>query len=109
MNEVENFELGAILSIITDFKVIDDSDKMFELAWFVCNDNLIGTIGLMHIQNKLKEHLLTIHPELKEIKYKYGENVDEFILRQEEKFGHMLPVTRLGEKLPEDYNKGTAK
>ena len=109
---VKNFDLGTILTMTTNYKFVDDFNKVYELVWFVCDDNMIGPLGLGLIKDKVTKHLLTIHPELNNVRYKIGENVDEFILRQEEKFGSILPVTRLGEKLPEDYEvktEGTSK
>ncbi len=104
MNKVENFELGAILTIITGFNCTDDFDKVWRLVWFVCNDNMIGPMGLGVVKDKAKRHLLKIHPELESVKYQSGINIDEFVSKQEEKFGNVLPVTKVGVKLPKEYS-----
>lgn len=97
----KDFELGAILTMTTGYSCIDDFSKVFELVWFVCDDNMINTIGLGVVKDDVKNHLLTIHPELKNVRYKKGEDIQEFLFEQEEKFGNILPVTKLGMKLPE--------
>ena len=107
MNEVKRFELGTILTITTGYNCVDNFDKVWHLVWFVCDDNMIGPIGLGMVKDEVKEHLLTIHPELKDIKYEKGSNIHEFITEQEEKFGSVLPVTKLGMKLPEEYTNIT--
>ena len=109
MNEVENFELGAVLTMTTGYNCTDDFDKVWKLIWFVCDDNMIGPLGAGMVKNKIKRHLLTIHPELKEAIYHKGEDVREFVLEQSKKFGSEIPVTRLGIKLPEEYTINTEK
>ena len=105
MSEVKNFELGAILTITTGYSCVEDFSKVFELVGFVCNDNTINTLGLGMVKEDVKKHLLTIHPELQDIRYQKGTNINKFITKQEKKFGSFLPVTQLGINLPEKYNK----
>ena len=50
------------------------------------------------VKDQVKNHLLTIYPELKEAKYQEGKDIDEFISQQVEKFDRVLPVTKLGIK-----------
>ena len=102
---IKDFELGAILSIITGYSCVDDFSKVFELVWFVCDDNMINTFGLGVVKNDIKNHLLAIHPELKNVKYRNskGRNIHKFLSKQEEKFGSILPITQLGVKLPKEY------
>ena len=107
MREVENFELGAILSMTTGYSCVDDFDKVWKLVWFVCDDNMIGPMGLGMVKDKVKSHLLAIHPELKNVRYQKGKDIHEFIFQQEEKFGSVLPVTKIGVKLPEEYTTKT--
>lgn len=106
MNKVKNFELETILTMTTGYSYENDFNKVFELVWFICDDNNIGTIGLETISEKVKKHLLTIHPELKNIKYQEGKDISEFVSQQKERFGSALPVTKLGVELPEEYNIG---
>ena len=102
----ENISLETILSIITGISCTDDFDKVFELAWFVYDDKLINSAGLGIIKDELKEHLLNIHPELKDINYskcalKNKIYLESWLKQQKEKFGETLPVSRLGEPLDE--------
>ncbi len=107
MSKVENFELGAILSMTTGYSCVDDFDKVWKLVWFVCDDNMIGPMGLGMVKDEVKNHLLAIHPELKNVKYQKGKDIHEFIFQQEEKFGNVLPVTKIGVKLPKEYTTKT--
>ena len=107
MRGVKNFELGAILSMTTGYNCIDDFDKVWKLVWFVCDDNMIGPMGLGMVRDEVKSHLLAIHPELKNVKYQKGKDIHEFVSQQEEKFGSVLPVTKIGVKLPEEYTTKT--
>lgn len=104
---VKDFELGTILTMILGTNCVDDFNKMWKLVWFVCDDT-IGPIGLTFAKDTIKEHLLTIHPELKNITYKPYKNLNEFLLEQEKKFGSVLPITKLGVKLPEEYTIKTS-
>lgn len=63
----ENFELETILTIITGIKFTEDFQKVYDLAWFVYDDSFINESGLCSLRQHLTEHLLTIHPNLKEI------------------------------------------
>ena len=107
MREVENFELGAILSMTTGYSCVDDFDKVWKLVWFVCDNNMIGPMGLGMVKDEVKSHLLAIHPELKNVRYQKEKDIHEFIFQQEEKFGSVLPVTKIGVKLPEEYTTKT--
>ncbi len=100
MSKVKDFKLGAILTMTTGFSCIDDFNKVWELVWYVCDDNMIGPMGICFVRDDVREHLLTIHPELKDVKYRKGMNINKFITEQEERFGKFLPVTKLGVKLP---------
>ena len=107
MSEVKNFELGAILSMTTGYSCVDDFDKIWKLVWFVCDDDMISPMGLGMVKEEVKSHLLAIHPELKNVKYQKGKDIHEFVSQQEEKFGSVLPVTKIGVKLPEEYTTKT--
>lgn len=102
---VKDFELGALLTMTTGYSFVDDFSKVFELVWFVCDNNMINTLGLGVVKDDVKNHILTLYPELKKIKYKKGKgrSIRKFLLKHEEKFGSVLPVTQLGVKLPKEY------
>lgn len=103
--KVKNFELGTILTMTTGYSFVDGFSKVFELVWFVCDDNMINTLGLGVVKDDVRNHILTLYPELKKIKYKKGKgrSIYKFLSKQEEKFGSILPVTKLGVKIPEEY------
>lgn len=100
MDNIEYFELGTILSVTTGYNCVDNFDKVWELIWFVCDDDMIGPIGLGTVKDKIKEHLFTLYPELKTVEFQKGKNINVFVSKQEEKFGKTLPVTKLGINLP---------
>ena len=108
MDKIKNFELGAILTMTTGYSCVDDFDKVWKLVWYVCDDNMIGPMGLGMVKDKVKNHLLRIHPELENVKYKKGKDIYKFISQQEEKFGTILPVTKLGIELPKEYKIKTS-
>ena len=80
MDNIECFELGTILSVTTGYNCVDNFDKVWELIWFVCDDDMIGPIGLGTVKDKIKEHLLTLYPELKSVEFQKGKNNLSFIL-----------------------------
>lgn len=104
MSNVKKFELGAVLSMTTGYNCVDDFDKVWELVFFVCNDNMMGPMGLGMFKDRIKEHLLSIHPELANVKYNKNRDINDFISEQEEKFGSFIAVTQLGVKLPKKYS-----
>lgn len=99
---VKNFKLKTILTITTGYSFVKDFYDVFELVWFITGDNLINTLGLSIVSEDIKKHLFTIYPELKKVKYKKNKSIQEFLIEQEEKFGSVLPVTRLGIDLPKE-------
>lgn len=108
MSKVKNFELAAILTITTGYNCVDDFDKVWKLVWFVYDDNMIGPMGLGFVKDEVKSHLFTIYPELENVRYQMRKSIHEFLSEQEEKFGSVLPVTKLGERLPDEYRIKTS-
>ena len=106
--EIKYFELGTILTMTMGYSCVDNFDKVWMLVWYVCDDNMIGPMGLGMVKDEVKSHSLAIHPELKNVKYQKGKDIHEFVFQQEEKFGSVLPVTKLGVKLPEEYTIKTS-
>lgn len=104
MSKVRNFKLGTILSVTTGCNLTKKGKfgEVEDLFWWVFDDDLIPTTGMGMLKDEMKEHLLTIHPELKDVVYKKGSDVDKFVLKQEKKFGRVLPISRMGEELPEE-------
>lgn len=108
MSKVKNFELGTILSITTGHICVDEPSKIWKLISFVCDDYMIKTMGFGMINYEVRNHLLTLYPNLKDIKYQEGMNKYEFISKQKEKFGDILPITKLKIKLPKEYTIKTS-
>ena len=104
MGEIRNFKLGTILSVTTGCSLTKKGKfgEVEDLFWWVYDDDLINSTGMVVLKEDMKNHLLTIHPELKDIKFKKGSDVDRFVLKQEKKFGEFLPVSRIGEELPKE-------
>ena len=107
-SKVMYFKLKSILTFTTGHFCDDDYIYFWNFVHFVCDDAPIGPYSLEKVVDKVKNHLLTIHPELKNVKYKECQDTREFVSQQEEKFGGFLPVTRLGEKLPKAYRIRTS-
>ena len=108
MSKVKEFELGAILSMTTGYSCVDNYDKVWKLVCFVCDDNMLGPMGFGMVRDEVKSHLLAIYPDLKNAIFHEGEDVNEFVSQQEEKFGSILPVTKIGVKLPVEYRIKTS-
>ena len=58
----KEFKIETILSLITNKSFVDDFNEVFELVWFMYNDPNITTCGICILRDKIKEHLLNIHP-----------------------------------------------
>lgn len=97
----KEFKLETILSLINNKSFVDDFNEVFELVWFIYNDKNINTCGICVLREEMKEHLLSIHPELNEIDdipvFKFS--LEGWIKCQKLKYGESLPVCRIGEKL----------
>ena len=106
---VQNFELGTVLTMTTGYTCTDDFDKVWRLVWFICDDTMINTMGLFMVKDDIKKHLLSIHPELADVKYQKGRDISKFLAEQEAKFGSFLPVTKLGVNLPQQEESNTKK
>ncbi len=92
-----NFELGTILTFTTGINCTDNFYKAYELAWFVFDDKFITGTGLRIVKDKLKEHLLNLYPQLKDVNYiAYLEtSFEAWLSAQKEKYGELLPVRQL--------------
>ena len=80
---------------------LTSTEDLQELANFVLENQKIATFRLT--KKIIKKHLLTIHPELRDVIYKKTIDgpLDAWILKQKLIFGDKLLVTRLNEPL--DY------
>lgn len=101
----KDFELETILSVTTGINCSNDFSKVHELACFVFNDNFMNTMALEFCKDDLKEHLLDIHPQLRNVTppiIHYGIFLDSWLRQQKEKFGKFLPVSEFEKTLVEE-------
>lgn len=104
----KDFSLESILSVTTGVTCTNNYDDIFELAYFVFDDETINYWALDKVSDYFRDHLLRIHPDLKDVKppkkKKMDDNDYKFILgawldNQKIMFGENLPVSRFGRKL----------
>ena len=63
----KEFDLETILTITTGITLVDDFNKVFNLAQFVYNDEYLNTTGLQFLKYDLKDYILSCYPELKNV------------------------------------------
>ena len=102
---VRNFDIRTILSLITGINYTDDFSKVYELVWFVCNDNLISPLGLKVVKEDVKKHILDLYPELEGLKTTTTKNFSKFLYEIKEKYNNTLPITKLGFELSQVEEK----
>ena len=112
MKEIRNFDLATIYALFTDFKERDFTPNpvymngVFELVKFVFDVEVVNWEYVNKVRDRLKNHILNIHPELREFVYKPRSGVDNFLLNVQEKLGkEYLPITKIGNKLPLIYSQ----
>lgn len=100
-----NFELGTILSVTTGTNYTDDFGKVYDLAGYVFSDDMLSPLAIGVLKDDLRNHLLTIHPELKDVRCTCRNRL-AWLEKQKIKFGSELAISKLGMPLEE---KGTVK
>lgn len=107
----KEFSLESILTATTGISCVDSFDEFFELAWFVFNDDGINTLGLGAVKDDLKNHLLTIHPQLAGVQYnpRPGVSFELWKQLQKLKYGEILPVCQIGQTLSAEPSKGKSR
>ena len=95
----EDFSLEAVLSIITGINCTNDFGEVFELFWFMFEDPLINTTGIMELKDAAKRHILNIHPELKTVVYNNKLSLNEWLEKQKELYGSYLTISVIGEPI----------
>lgn len=96
----KDFDLAVILTVTTGINLTDNFDDVYEMSYFIYNSNLIGSVNLQGMRSHMKKHILSIHPELKDIRLNFSTNeIDNWISIQKAKFGNTLPICRYGESL----------
>ena len=95
----EEFSLESILSIITGRKFVNDFNEIYELYWFMFEDPFINATGICYLKDKASKHILNIHPELKNVSFKNGTDVNKWLDEQRQKFGNTLLISIVGEPI----------
>ncbi len=95
----EDFDLETVLSILTGINCTDDFTSVYELYWYMFEDQTINDIGIIRLHDIAKNHILRIHPELKSVKYDKTKDLNEWINDQKAKFGNEITMCIIGEHL----------
>ena len=95
----EEFSLESILSIVTGINCTNDFYEVYELIWFMFEDEFINDSGLLQKEEIARRHILNIHPELRSISYNRIDNIDDWINKQKDLFGDTLPISIIGEPI----------
>ncbi len=110
--KVREYDLKDIFAVFTDFNERDFTPNpvymngVFELVKFVFDVEVVNWECVNKMRDRLKKHILNIHPELRNFVYKQRSGVDNFLLDVQEKLGkEYLPITKIGEKLPLIYRQ----
>ena len=99
MAQQEDFDLETILSVITGINCTDDFFKVYELYWYLFEDQSITYDGIVKLHDIAKNHILKIHPELKSVKYDTSMDLKNWIKIQKVRFGEELTMCVVGERL----------
>lgn len=113
-DEVKNFDLATILSLTTKRNLTNSNnqviDKLLNLVQFIYDDELIPTFGLYTLTDHAIEHIFRYYPELKDVTYEEGTDVDSFMAKQTARFGNVLPINRFHyEEVNNDTNEKGSK
>lgn len=105
----KEFSLEAILTFTIGISCVDNYRDAFELAWFVFGDPGINTAGILVIEEPLKKHLLSLYPQLKDVKYNQAVETSfkAWLISVKSEFGEKLPVCRINETLEEMNHIGS--
>ena len=98
-----NFELETILSVTTGINHTDDFGKVYDLASYVFSDDTLSPLAIGILKDDLRNHLLTIHPELKDVRCTCRNRL-AWVEKQKINFGSELAVSKLGMPLNEKGN-----
>ena len=60
----KGFDLETILSVTTGVSLVDDFNKVLELAQYIYNDKLINDFALVFLKDDLRDYILECHKEL---------------------------------------------
>ena len=101
-----DFELNTILSIIIGEYCSDDIVKVYDLASFVYDKRITEAHELTELLMPLKEHLLKIHPQLKDCTYnpRVEFSFDSWLRSQQYDYGKTLSVCKINPTLEPKQN-----
>lgn len=97
----KDFKLETILTVTTGINFTDRFNDVFELAYFIFDDNYITLTGLRALKDKMSIHIFNIHPEIKNLGYvPYSKFLRQrWIEDAKDKLGSTLEISRYGEPL----------
>ena len=95
----KEFDLGVILTVISDVNLVNDFSSVSDLFTFVYGVSM-DPFMLKEMRGHLTTHILGLHPELGEIDYRkvfFGlVNIDTWVNDQKAKFGESLKLCPVG-------------
>ena len=109
--KVREFDLSVILSftcgyVVTPGTNLEQIAEQMTLAYFLDDNLLFDTyIPQKNSTEKMEQHILMLHPQLKDVKYNPSEGISktDWVRKQKAIFGEKLPICIMGHKL-EEYN-----
>lgn len=95
---VAEFDLELILFFTANVNCLKNQMDMFHLPWFLYPDifHCDTVYPPKNATENIVKHLLTLYPELKDVKYNKDSGIskEEWLSIQKEKFGNTLPVCK---------------
>ena len=85
------FDLETILTITTGTVLVDDFNKIFDLAQYIYNDEFINTIALQNLKDDLRGYIINNCPELEDAILPMGFQ-SIWLRKQKEIFGDKLKL-----------------
>lgn len=97
----KDFKLETILTITTGINLVDSFNDVFQLVFYIFDDQYINTSALLYLKNQIKEHILKIHPELEKINYVPVSLFarENWLLMLKREYGEYLPISKIGKEL----------
>lgn len=104
----EDFDLESVLTVVTGVNCTNDFEKVIDLFSFIFEDPLISMDKIIFLKNTAKNHILKIHPELKNISFDKdiifnngdkGIIFNKWINAQKVRFGDTVTVSVIGEPI----------
>ena len=95
----DDFELEAVLSVITGINCTDDFYKVYELFCFLFEDSLLNPKSIGLLKDTATRHILSIHPELSNVVFDNSKDIYSWVNEQKVKFGEKITISVVGEPI----------